>query len=87
MLVSKMVLKGTFEKHAVPLNKTLCPLNLDKLIFHNLPNMSVWGMNRKIKRYRALYYKKINAVLMHMYCNSKMDTTEGFRSELSQFMS
>ena len=22
MLVSKMVLKGTFEKHAVPLNKT-----------------------------------------------------------------
>ena len=47
MLVSKMVLKGTFEKHAVPLNKTLCPLNLDKLIFHNFTQYVSMGYEQE----------------------------------------
>ena len=87
----KRTIQNTYEKNAILLLRNigwnLYNLHIDKLAFRNLPYYFIIRYEQESQRYNTSYYMKICTEIVHMYCTTKLDTCEGFRYGLSQFLS
>ena len=75
--------RNIVSKH---LDKNSHYLHLDKVKFLDLSHHIAMGCKQEDKFYITLYYIYFLNVIMYVYCAAKVDMTEDFRNELSQFM-